>query len=79
MKIDILYYVKPEYRKYFEDVYISNFQNMNHNLNQNVLIIEKLEQENEQLRNELNKPWYLKLKDKLPKFGIRNPFYMIRS
>ncbi len=25
---------------------------------------------------EATKPWYLKLKDKLTKFGIRNPFYL---
>ena len=25
---------------------------------------------------EATKPWYIKLKDKLPKFGIRNPFYL---
>ena len=28
---------------------------------------------------ESTKPWYFKLKDKLPKLGIRNPFYIIRS
>ena len=28
---------------------------------------------------EATKPWYLKLRDKLPKLGIRNPFYLIKE
>tara|TARA_R100001463_G_scaffold6788_2_gene22024 strand:- start:9 stop:338 length:330 start_codon:yes stop_codon:yes gene_type:complete len=38
---------------------------------------EKYDMENKLI--EATTPWYVKLKDKLPKFGIRNPFYLMQD